>query len=197
MQYKKKKEIIILFVLSSMRLPSVFLITFLVIFQLKNQVIYSCNHYASCGCSNKSQLYSKIVGGQSAKRGTWSWVVSLRVQNRFLCAGSILTSSWILTAAHCFSIVNNLGTNVFRVDPSDITVHAGSNNQYEETQLRRVANITFHPKFDETNFINDIALLKLSSSLHMTDVTLATICLPSVSRNEYPPVDSSVSKFCH
>jgi len=176
-------------------LPSVFLITFFTILQLKNQMIYSCNHNASCGCSNESRLYSKIVGGQNAKTRTWSWVVSLRFQNRFLCAGSILSSSWILTAAHCFSILANFGIDVSRIDPSDITVHAGSTNQHEENQLRRVAKIIFHPKYDEASFINDIALLKLSSSFHMTDVTLAKICLPSVSRNEYPPVDSSVRKF--
>ncbi len=173
---------------------SVFLITFLMILQLQNQIIYSCNHDAPCGCSNKSRLYSKIVGGQNAKTRTWSWVVSLRIKNKFICAGSILSSSWIVTAAHCVSIFKNLGVNIFQIDPSDITVHAGSTNKHEQNQFSRVASITFHPEFDESTFMNDIALLKLSSSLYMTDDSLAKICLPSVSQNEYPPIDSSVSK---
>lgn len=177
-----------------MRLPSVFLIIFVTILQVKNQMIYSCNHNASCGCSNKSQLYSKIVGGQNAKTRTWNWVVSLRVQNTYRCVGSIISSSWIITAAHCFSIVNNLGINIFRVDPSDITVHIGSINLLEVNQLRKVTNIIYHPQFDGSTFLNDIALLKLSSSLHMTDITVGRICLPYISITEYPPVDSSVSK---
>lgn len=176
-----------------MMLLSVFLITFLTILQL--QMIYTCNHNVSCGCSNKSQLYSKIVGGQNAKAQTWNWVVSLRVQNRFHCAGSIISNSWIITAAHCFSTINDLGTDVIRINPSDITVHAGSTNQYEYSQVRRVMNIIFHAEFDESSYVNDIALLQLSSPLHLTDVNLAKICLPRKSRNEYPPVDSLVSKY--
>jgi secreted trypsin-like serine protease len=178
-----------------MMMASIFLITFLTIFQLQNPVIYSCNHNTSCGCSNKVRFYSKIVGGQNARIQTWNWVVSLHVRNKFQCAGSILSSTWILTAAHCFAIINNSGAKVFQINPSDVTVYAGSINRYEENQLRRVAKIYLHPKFDESNFINDIALLKLSSALPMTDVTLAKICLPNVFRNEYPPIGSLVSRF--
>ncbi|CAF1104718.1 unnamed protein product [Rotaria sordida] len=171
---------------------SYFLITLLTILQLKNQIIDSCNHNAPCGCSNKSRLDSKIVGGQYARIETWSWVVSLHIQNRFRCAGSIISNSWILTAAHCFSIINNLGDNIFRIHPSDITVHAGSNHRSEKNQLRKVTDIIFHPNFDQSNFINDIALLKLSLPLHMTDNILTKICLPNISLKEYPPVDSSL-----
>ena len=186
---------IIPFVLSSMMLPSIFVITFIMILQLKNQMIYSCNHQTTCGCPNKSRFHAKIIGGQNASIQTWSWVVSLRVRNRFQCAGSILSSSWIITAAHCFSVLNNLGNNIFQVNPSDISVHAGSIHQHEQSQVRRVVNITFHPNFDQSSFINDIALLYLSSPFHMADDSLAKICLPSVSMNEYPPVDSLVNKF--
>jgi guanylate cyclase len=176
-------------------LASIFLIIFFASLQLKNQIIYTCDYSASCGCSNRSQLYSKIVGGQNAKIQTWNWIVSLRIRNRFHCAGSIISNSWIVTAAHCFSTVNSLGTDIIRVNPSDITVHAGSNNQYEFSQVRRVMKIIFHEEFDELNFVNDIALLQLLSPLYLNDVMLAKICLPRTSRNEYPPVDSLVSQF--
>jgi len=175
-------------------LPPVVLIALLTILQLKSQIIYSCNRNSSCGYSDKYRLHSKIVGGQNVRTRTWSWVVSIRVRNRFRCAGSILSSTWILTAAHCFSISENLGMNVIRIDPSDITIHAGSNNRHEENQLRRVANIFFHPQFDAINFINDITLLQLSSPFDLTDITLGRICLPSLTLTEYPPVNSSVSK---
>jgi hepsin len=177
-----------------MMLPSIFLIALFTILQLKNQMIYSCNHNASCGCSDKSRLNSKIVGGHNAKIRTWSWVVSLRVRNKFRCAGSIVSGSWIVTAAHCFSIVNDAGVSVFQTNPSDITAHAGSINKNNEIQFRRVISMVIHPKFDESSFINDIALLKLSSPFDMNDINLAKICLPIGSVNVFPPVDSSVSE---
>ena len=145
------------------------------------------------GCSNYSQFYSKIVGGQNARIGTWNWIVAIRVRNRFYCAGSILSNSWILTAAHCFSFLDDHQMQVIRVNPSEITVHAGSISLREETQTRRVAKIISHPQFEESSFNNDIALLQLSSAFDFNDENLAKICLPSITRNEYPSVNSSVS----
>ncbi|CAF0715471.1 unnamed protein product [Adineta steineri] len=173
-------------------LPHVFLIALLTILQLKNQIIYSCDPNTSCGCSDKSQLHLKIVGGQTVRTRIWNWVVSIHVRNKLHCAGSILSNSWILTAAHCFSYSNNLGNNILQIDPSYVTIHAGSNNRFEEKQIRNVAKIILHPHFDEFNFNNDIALIQLSSPFDMTDITLGHICLPTLSLYEYPPINSSV-----
>lgn len=156
-------------------------------------MIHSCDHSVTCGCSNYPPVYPKIVGGQNARTGTWNWVVAIRIRNRFYCAGSIISKSWILTAAHCFSYLDDHQTHVTRINPSEITVHAGSIHLREETQTRRVEKIIFHPQFEESTFNNDIALLQLSSEFHMNDENLAKICIPSISRNEYPPVGSSVS----
>ena len=169
------------------------MIPLLIVISLKIVMIDSCDHSVTCGCSNHSQFYSKIVGGLNARIGTWNWIVSIRVRNRFYCAGSILSNSWILTAAHCFSFLDDYQMNVIRINPSEITVHGGSINLREETQTRRVAKIISHPQFEESSFNNDIALLQLSSEFDMNDENLAKICVPSVSRNEYPPVGSSVS----
>ena len=178
-----------------MLVPSSFLVLLILIIQLRNAMIFGCDHSVTCGCSNQSQLYSRIIGGQNAREGTWAWIVALRVRNRFYCAGSILSNDWILTAAHCLSFLDDFQTHVIRINPSEITVHAGSIHLREETQVRRVVKIILHPNFDEPTFNNDIALLQLSSSLDMIDRNLAKICVPSTFRNEYPPINSSVSPF--
>ncbi|UJR29053.1 hypothetical protein I4U23_010268 [Adineta vaga] len=154
--------------------------------------IDSCDRTVTCGCSDKSELKSKIIGGQTVRTRIWSWVVSIRVGNRFQCAGSILTSSWILTAAHCFSFANHLGENIIEIDPSLVTIHAGSNNRLEENQYRRAIEIFHHPQFDSSTYLNDIALIKVSSPFDMTDITIGQICLPNLSSNEYPLVNTSV-----
>jgi secreted trypsin-like serine protease len=113
---------------------------------------------------------AKIVGGETVTTRSWGWLVSLThySDQKHFCAGSILSSSWILTAAHC----------VFDRDASDIIINAGSNKLGQNTQQRRVATIIAHPFYKSDTFVNDIALIQLSSPLDMTDSAVAKICLP-------------------
>ena len=40
--------------------------------------------------------------------------------------------------------------------------------------------------------MNDIAIIRLVSSINMTDRSIAVICLPTVAGTEYPPIGDSV-----
>lgn len=131
---------------------------------------YSCRTIAPCGCSKKITILSKIVGGERATKRSWDWVVSLvhTKNHKHFCGGSILSSSWILTAAHCVSDMN----------ASDIIIDAGSNKLDQHTQRRRAAKIFSYPYFDPDTYVNDIALIRLSSPIDINDGTIAKICLP-------------------
>ncbi len=56
---------------------------------------YHCNTTASCGCSTSSTVVIRIIGGETAAQGSWSWTVSLRDDGEHICGGSILSPLFI------------------------------------------------------------------------------------------------------
>jgi len=42
-----------------------------------------------------------ITGGSTAARGQFPWQVALIINGASFCGGSLISSQWILTAAHC------------------------------------------------------------------------------------------------
>ncbi|UJR32729.1 hypothetical protein I4U23_020188 [Adineta vaga] len=150
--------------------------------QLTSQVTYSCDFTVPCGCSASYASVSKIVGGENASENTWGWAVSLSIDDSWMCGGSLISSSWILTAAHC----------VFESQNAEIFVSAASNALYGAQQWRYASSVIVHPQYDENSLVNDIALIQVSSPFNMTDPRLSLICLPVATTSDYPPVGSTV-----
>ncbi|CAF2804034.1 unnamed protein product, partial [Rotaria sp. Silwood2] len=97
-----------------------FTVLLFVIIEPSYQYVYSCNSSEPCGCSSNAASVTRIVGGESAGTSTWGWAVSIFISGTSLCGGAILSSSWIITAAHC---VNGIAA-------SQVTVYAGSNTRF-------------------------------------------------------------------
>lgn len=114
----------------------------------------------------------RIIGGREATKGRWPWQVA--VLNKFhepFCGGTLLSSQFILTAAHC------IRRRLFiRAGEHDLLSEEGSEQEV------RVAEIFVHPDYDAETVDNDIALLRLRTPLKLNKY-VAPACLPSIDDN--------------
>ena len=174
------------------RLSDVILVT---VFILINKysveaMTYACNTTAPCGCSlNEVVINSRIVGGEPAISHSWAWAVSLRVSgNQHFCGGSILSSHYVLTAAHCVDDP--------RMSRTELTAAVGTDTRYETVGQRiTVSKITIHPRWNSVTKENDIAILKLKKAISFKDKSVAKLCLPTtngVTDTDFPLTDSKL-----
>ena len=127
--------------------------------------LYECNRNSTCGCGSVPVLITpaRIVGGETALEHSWSMIASLRVrydEERHICGASIVSDSYVLTAAHCLP---KYSTGPVR----GLSISTGMTNLFDSNQIRRtVDRIYIHPNYSQTNeYLNDIALLHLNQSL--------------------------------
>ena len=145
-------------------------------------ITYSCWSNSTCGCSSNSAVLTRIIGGEEAQTNTWGWAVSIRSRNNHICGGSLISSDLILTAAHCLVSIKTI---------SSISVTAGSKYLSIINQQRFVSETYIHQNYNPNTYVNDIALIHLSSPFDMNDKALALICLPS-NIIEYPTENTAV-----
>ncbi|KFB47111.1 AGAP006674-PA-like protein [Anopheles sinensis] len=107
----------------------------------------------------------RVVGGYPATAGQFPYQALLLsdLGNGYssVCGGTVITSNYILTAAHCVTddFKNILNGGVAILGAKDRTV-------YESTQQRisyARANIRVHPAYDVNNILNDIATVRLNA----------------------------------
>ncbi|NWI61709.1 ACRO protein, partial [Calyptomena viridis] len=102
---------------------------------------------------------TRVVGGTDAKPGAWPWLVSIKhpriPHTRHLCGGSLISSQWVLTAAHCFEVVRNISTLYLVIGATQLTKPGPG------AQLRRIKQLRVHKGYNKDDKSNDIALIKL------------------------------------
>ncbi|XP_068424097.1 urokinase-type plasminogen activator-like [Clinocottus analis] len=130
----------------------------------------------TCGERSEQRVH-KIVGGSFTPIESHPWVAALFHQRRFVCGGSLIAPCWVLTAAHCF--FDGEETNIKR-----LSVYLGKtaiNDTDDREQSFTVEKVIIHQKYNESNYNNDIALLKIKSrngGCAARSSFARTVCLP-------------------
>ncbi|HMO17233.1 MAG TPA: serine protease [Oligoflexia bacterium] len=102
----------------------------------------------------------RIVGGIEASPGSWPFMVGLFSKgsgnkfNRQFCGGSLIATTWVVTAAHCIAEETPQSMEV------GIGLHDLRQNGGETINVKRIIP---HPQYNENTSNNDIALLELAS----------------------------------
>ncbi|XP_013186053.1 trypsin, alkaline C [Amyelois transitella] len=115
---------------------------------------------AAAAVSNASGS-SRIIGGSDTAIENYPAVVQVEFRTIFTwtqqCAGSILNSVYILSAAHCFS--GSLYSD------RDRRIRAGTANRHTGGSVVEISHAINHPDFNSRNLDSDITVVRLSSQL--------------------------------
>ncbi|XP_057680392.1 transmembrane protease serine 7 [Corythoichthys intestinalis] len=118
----------------------------------------------------------RIVGGSDSEEGEWPWQVSLHFSGHLICGASVLSSYWLISAAHCFS-KDRLS------DPRRWRAHLGALTQGGPGHVAEIQHIVVHEYYDARTLDYDVALLRLKRAWPAsTDPPVRPVCLPAPSQ---------------
>ncbi|XP_034183839.2 serine protease gd isoform X1 [Osmia lignaria lignaria] len=151
------------------------------------------NNNFECGrSSNTIKINPLVAGGVKASPGHWPWLVAIFIVKfdfMFQCAGTLVTNTHIITAAHCFQLDDtNLPSGTLLVSLGRYRLRdwreKGSVN-------REVAEYRLHPDYNTSgNADADLAVLILRERVEYSAV-IKPICLWSGAIN----LESVVGKY--
>ncbi|XP_062848643.1 calcium-dependent serine proteinase-like [Trichomycterus rosablanca] len=122
-----------------------------------------------CGVTNETSAGGRVFGGQKAELGQIPWQLLVRKPNRG--GASLINDRWALTAAHVIK------------DHQQLVFYGGMVDGQDTNKIEmKTEKIIIHPGYKEPNFNNDIALVKMSSRVPLSE-KLRPVCLPDKKTN--------------
>jgi trypsin len=141
---------------------------------------------AALSCGAAADPTMRIVGGELVVDDSFAFVASLQLPSSgHICGGSLITSSWVLTAAHCVFGLEGERLSGLRVVLGDrdaaMTNYSSAGERASTSRTTRlVKRIALHPAYDPYKpfaggLTWDLALLQLSAPVAASRVKPAVI----------------------
>nr|XP_032625945.1 serine protease 27-like [Chelonoidis abingdonii] len=124
----------------------------------------------------------RTLNGQDAKAGAWPWQVSVQRYDSHICGGSLISKSWMVSAAHCFDPIT-VWLFPSRSTPEPAVpqrqVQVGENRIVSETPTQMfssVKQVVLHRYYNSSTFLADIVLVELEKPIAFT-ASISPVCL--------------------
>ncbi|KAK7066348.1 hypothetical protein SK128_015608, partial [Halocaridina rubra] len=102
-----------------------------------------------------SKNHARIVGGIEAVPHSWPHQVALFIDGMYFCGGSLISTEWVLTAAHCMDGAGFV----------DVVMGAHNIRESEPEQVSMTSTDFFvHENWNSFTLSNDISLIRLPSA---------------------------------
>ncbi|KAE8578207.1 hypothetical protein XENTR_v10023400 [Xenopus tropicalis] len=131
----------------------------------------------STGCGQPA-FSDRIVGGNNAVFGEWPWQVSIVYQNSHICGGSLVSSNWVVSAAHCFP-------RSYKIENMQVLLGCFAlMNLTSDAVIIRVKRVITYPLYTGEGSSGDIAMVEMESPVTYSSYILP-ICIP-LTNEDFP-----------